>query len=629
MTMPLLRTLTSVFAVPRSMPISSEKRPRNQFSGLTTRYFLPLGIVCATGCAIPNRAEYPTPQWGENRHKQLLYHLRGHAPKPESEDEQIGGYPRTVLSSRGMEDLLARVHRYASRHGLLPPGETVVVGVSGGPDSLALLHLLVRLSPELRLDLRVAHLNHGLRGAESDEDAGFVADLANRWGLPCTVGQADLRSARAGRSLEEAARVERYRFLGEVAVEAGGSQGPRQPAGRRSAPSERPVARTIAVGHNADDQAETVLMHLLRGAGVAGLRGMLPRTALSDYRLGKTGKAGDAGQLWLIRPLLGIPRRDVEVYCAEHDLEPRFDRSNEDLTLTRNRLRHELLPLLEQYNPAIRRLLAHTGEVMAGDAETLRAALASAWQGVGLPAGPDEVLFDLAGWRALSLGLQRATFREAIHRLRHGLRDIGWEHVERAVWLAREGETGQLVTLPRGLVLEIGYRSLRIASEQAPWRAEVPAVWEEIPLCAPGMTLLGEGWRVIVRLEEGLPELPSPLATFDKESSLTASNRWEARLDAEVVGASPVLRPRLPGESFLPQGLRGHSVRLGEFMINEKIPRSVRATWPLLAGNLGLAWVCGLRVDERAAIRANSRHVWHIRFERVVDDDAPETKVTG
>jgi tRNA(Ile)-lysidine synthase len=234
-------------------------------------------------------------------------------PKLKCESEQLGGYLIRMLSSLGMEDLLARVRRYARRYGLLAAGETVVVGVSGGPDSLALLHLLRRLSAELGLSLRVAHLNHGLRGAMADEDASFVASLAASWGLPCTVGQMDVRSTAAGRSLEEAARQARYRFLAEVAGAAAG---------------------TIAVGHNADDQAETVLMHFLRGTGVAGLRGMLPRTALADYRLGIPAK----GQLWLVRPLLGVPRRDIEVYCAKNELEPRFDRSNEDLTFFRNRL---------------------------------------------------------------------------------------------------------------------------------------------------------------------------------------------------------------------------------------------------------------------------------------------------
>jgi tRNA(Ile)-lysidine synthase len=518
-----------------------------------------------------------------------------------------------------MEDLLARVRRYASRYGLLFPGQIVVVGVSGGPDSLALLHLLLGLSSELRLDLHVAHLNHGLRDASSDEDARFVRDLAAHWGLPCSVGQADVRSMTGGRSLEEAARLARYRFLAEVAARLGVSDS------REPAPGAAPA---IAVGHNLDDQAETVLMHFLRGTGVTGLRGMLPRTPLSDYRLGMEGEGGEDGEFWLVRPLLSIPRSEIETYCARYRLEPRFDRSNEDLTIYRNRLRHELLPLLEKHNPAIRRILAHTAEVMAGDEEILRAGLHAAWQEMALPGGQNEVLFDLGRWRALSLGLQRASLREAIHRLRRTLRDIHWDHVERAVWLAREGKTGQSATLPAGLMLQVGYRCLRVAAEGIPWRPDVPLVRDEIELTAPGVTLLAEGWRVIVRLEKGSQSLLEVASDPDRGSRGAAGGLWEAWLDEEAVGPRLVLRPRRPGDRFLPQGLAGHSVALHEFMINQKIPRDARAGWPLLEGSRGLAWVCGLRVDERAVVTAESRRVWHVRVERPPGGEASGDGVT-
>jgi tRNA(Ile)-lysidine synthase len=460
----------------------------------------------------------------------------------------------------------------------------------------------------LRLDLHVAHLNHGLRGAASDEDARFVADLAGKWGLPCTVGKTDVRSLAAGRSLEEAARLARYRFLAQVAAGAGGSAG--------CEPRTESDERTVAVGHNADDQAETVLMHFLRGAGTAGLRGMLPRTPLADYRFGQVSEARDVRRLWLVRPLLGVPRREIERYCAEHELEPRFDRSNEDLTLFRNRLRRELLPLLEQHNPAIRDLLVRTAEVMAGNEEILRASLDAAWREVEFPAGPQEVQFDLAQWRALSLGLQRATLRQAIHLLRHELRDIGWEHVERAVWLARDGATGQSATLPRGLVLQIGYGLLRIAEAGAPWRTDLPSVSGAVLLAAPGVTPLDGGWRVIAELEPAAQaELPYPAHASARPRRATAG-RWEAWLDAEALGPRLLLRPRRPGDRFLPQGFGGHSVKLNEFMINQKLPKDARAGWPLLEGGQGLAWVCGWRVDERAAVSASSRQVWHLRFER-------------
>jgi tRNA(Ile)-lysidine synthase len=526
-----------------------------------------------------------------------------------------------------MDDLLLSVRRYGQRYDLFRPGETVVVGVSGGPDSLCLLHLLRRLAPELGLRLHVAHLHHGLRGADADADARFVAGLAANWGLPCTVGQADVAglAAEAGLSLEEAARQARYRFLAEVA--------------------EGVAATTIAVGHNADDQAETVLMHFLRGSGVAGLRGMLPRARLGEYRLFEHHPTA-LSDLWLVRPLLSTPRSAIEAYCAAHGLRPRFDRSNEDTTLYRNRLRHELLPILETYNPQIREVLAHTAGVLAGDYELLQSDLEAAWARVVVHAaagatvgenltpalGPvsdrarperggsvrrpataggeaicrtDAVHFDLAAWRALPIGLQRATVREAIYRLRRSLRNVNWEHVEAAVWLARGGATGQRATLAAGLELQIGYRTLRIAEEGAPWAADVPQITAPLILNVPGITELPGGRLVVVhRLRR--EELPNDFAAN--------ADPWTAYLDAETVGPELTLHPRQPGDRFQPQGLGGHNTRLTEFMINVKVPKDARAGWPLLIGKSGIAWVCGLRVDERAVVRPTTRDVWRVTF---------------
>lgn len=346
-------------------------------------------------------------------------------------------------------DLLTRVRRTIERYHLFAPGERVVVGVSGGPDSLCLLHVLRRLRPEYELQLHVAHLHHGIRGAEADADAAFVAETASTWGMPCTVERVDVPAlaAQPGVALEEAARQARYAFLARVARHIG--------------------ARTIAVGHNADDQTETVLMHWLRGAGLAGLRGMLPVTPLDTLRLALLSpkERPDTRGLRLVRPLLEVPRAQIEAYCQTHGLQPRFDRSNLDTTFYRNRLRHELLPLLETYNPQVRDILRRSAAVIADDYALLRAQLEQAWAQTVVAEGEKAVEFDLAAWRALPRSLQRATLREAVHRLRRSLRNINWVHIENALWLAREKSTGAQATLPQGLVLTIGYDRLLVAEE--------------------------------------------------------------------------------------------------------------------------------------------------------------------
>ncbi len=489
-------------------------------------------------------------------------------------------------------DLLRQVREFIRRHDLLSVGDGVVVGVSGGPDSLCLLHLLWRLREEYRLQLHVAHLHHGARGEDADADAAFVADLAREWGLPATLAREDVPAvARAHKlAFEEAARRVRYAFLAHVAGRVG--------------------AAKVAVGHNADDQAETVLMHFLRGAGLAGLRGMRPATPLSEYRLlPQTGRFPLPDRLpVLIRPLLGTPRAEIEAYCAEQGLTPRFDRSNLDTTYFRNRLRHELLPLLETYNPNIRRRLCHTAEVVAADYEWLTQMRDWAWDRVVREETEEAIVLDRAEWEAQPLSLQRALIREAAYRLRPSLRDVDFVHVEAAVEVAGAGTTGAQATLPGGLALTVGYDTLTVAD----------AGYEPLP---PGPTL-SPGTEVWVALPGRTP-LPGGdwvlevefLETWTPAEVTGNPDRWTAYLDAERLHGTPVLRTRRPGDRFRPQGMGGHAPPLTDWMINAKVPRAVRDSLPLLVSGDGeILWVCGWRVSETATVRPETRRVARLRF---------------
>ncbi|HEY63616.1 MAG TPA: tRNA lysidine(34) synthetase TilS [Caldilineae bacterium] len=529
--------------------------------------------------------DYTTPPRGPKRRRCDAYVLI--APR-----ETPCGAP--LWYNDGM-DVLRVVHETIKREDLMAPGDKVVIGVSGGPDSLCLLHVLRALAPELGVELVVAHLHHGLRGAEADADAEFVRRIAAEWGLPCEVGHADVPALahRYRLAIEETARRARYAFLGQVARKV-----------------DAPI---VAVAHNADDQTETVLMHFLRGAGISGLRGMLYKTRWGDYRLlepleralggAPTSQGRDELPRWLVRPLLDVPRADVEAYCAAHGLTPRFDRSNLDTTFYRNRLRHELLPLLETYNPGIREVLRRSAAVMADDYEVLRAALEEAWNRVERPSPAGGIAFDLAEWRALPRGLQRATLREAVHRLRWTLRDINFVHIEQALRVARCGETGDRATLPRGLMLRVDYDRIEIADEDATPRLEGPQICEPRPLACPGVTALDNDWEIEARLVD-VDELPPG---WDENP-----DPWQAWLDAEALGEAPRVRPRRPGDRFQPLGMGGKWVKLNEFMINVKLPAALREGWPLVEGVQGIAWVVGYRVDERAKVRAATRWVAHL-----------------
>ena len=507
-----------------------------------------------------------------------------------------------------MTDVLRKVTHTIETHELFVPGDRIIVGVSGGPDSLCLLHALLRLREVYRLQLHVAHLNHGARGAAADADAEFVASIAAEWELPITVEKRDVPALAEEHKLafEEAARRARYVFLARVAQEIGG--------------------RKIAVGHNADDQAETVLMHFLRGTGLAGLRGMLPVTPITDYRLSvessQTQERSVVGNqhLVIIRPLLTVPRATIEAYCAEHGLSPRFDRSNLDTTFFRNRLRHELLPLLETYNPNVRDRLRHTAAVAAADYELLVQLRERAWAETVREEREEAhrssaVVFDRAAWRALPVALQRATLRQATYRLRKTLRDVTFVHVENARQIGLRGETGAQATLPMDLALVVGHDTLTVgdAGDAGPPPDE-PLLWsaEPLPVRMPGTTPLPESeWTLQAETRRR--------EHWDAAQIEANPDPWTAYLDADALTGPLVLRTRRRGERFRPQGMEGHRVKVSAFMTNLKLPQAWRDQVPLLVAGDEIAWVCGRRIGDKFAVGDETRRVARLRFTRAIN----------
>ncbi len=482
------------------------------------------------------------------------------------------------------------VMRLIEQEHLIRRGDTVVVGVSGGPDSLCLLHVLRACRSRLGIELCAAHLNHLLRGADADADARFVQDLAADWEIPCVVERRDVRAAAQQRrlALEEAARRERYEFLRQVARNV--------------------QATRIAVGHHADDQSETVLMHWLRGAGLGGLRGMLPATSLSDLRLWEDRPLPDSPVL--IRPLLYTPRTDIEQYCRRHGLSPRFDRSNLDTTFFRNRLRHELLPYLEaEFRPHFRQILCRSAQVIRQDYDLLCMLGDQAWQSVVRQSGEHAVMLDKAAWQLLHPALQRATLRRAMQQLRWSLRDVHFEHIEAAIRVARHGQVGDQAMLPRRVMLTVGYATIWIADEDFAPPPDFPAMSVDcLALNVPGQTQLPDGGRVEVCLLD-VGDMPAGWAQND--------DPWRAWLDADAVGPVLSLRRRRPGDRFYPLGLGGHTKQVSDLLINARTPAWWRDRVPLLARQDDeIMWVCGWRVDERAKITAQTRRVVEIALTR-------------
>jgi len=455
------------------------------------------------------------------------------------------------------------VAQFCARHHLLDAGDTVVVGVSGGPDSLALLHILRRMSPVLNLKLHVAHLNHGLRGAEAVADAAFVAEVARRWELPLhqkTISVAQI-ARQQKKSVEDAARIARYTFLAAVA--------------------QKTSARKIAVGHHADDQSETVLLHFLRGAGLDGLRGMRPAAPVPVV--------ADAAAT-LIRPLLETTRADIEAYCREHHLSPRLDTSNTDGAFTRNRVRHQLLPALEAFNPNIRAALRRTAALMQADFSLVEREVDRAWQFVVKTATADAIAIDRADWQVLSPAAQARVLRRAVARMRRAATDIDFRHIERALVFLNEADAGAQWMLPQNLRLWQQYDTFLLADANfyppLPIAPLLPP-GTEIPVAVPGTTPLPESeWYLQATLLD---------ASTIAGAELRQNRPWQAFFDAELL-LEPVLRTRRPGDRFAPFGLDGHQQRLKKFMIDRKIPPPQRDRIPLLTCAADeICWVCGWR----------------------------------
>jgi tRNA(Ile)-lysidine synthase len=451
----------------------------------------------------------------------------------------------------------------------LDPGKILVVGVSGGPDSLALLHYLLHLGngpQSLPYPLLVASFNHRLR-PEAEADVAFVQQLAAAWGLPFVTDSADVGSYAEGQglSLEEAARELRYRFLFRVAREAG--------------------AQAVAVGHTADDQAETVLMHFLRGAGLSGLKGITPRVILPVFE----------AEIPLVRPLLNWTRAQTEAYCRKHGLTPRLDETNADTTYFRNHLRHELLPELEKYNPQIRQTLAKTALTLQGDYELLNELIEAAWQKAVTHAGNGFVEFERRQLEKLAPALRRNLLRKAAFLLQPGLRDVDFEALERAATLKPVDLAGGLKTILEG-------EKLFLTADEASLPCDAPWIGEQLSVTGDSVNL-GNGWALMC--EPAQPE----------DWSLK-TDHWSAWFDADLVEGRLQVRPVRAGDRFEPLGMRGQTVKLSDLFVNLKIPKRLRKNWPVVCVGEEIAWVVGLRRAEKFKVTEKTLRIWKIQVKK-------------
>lgn len=470
-------------------------------------------------------------------------------------------------------------------------GKTLLVAVSGGGDSLALLYALHQAQAEFDLRLCGAHLNHTLRGADSDADSAFVAATFRRLDIPYTLQRADVAAYRRAHklSMEDAARRVRYAFLADAAA--------------------RHAAHAVAVAHTADDQAETLLMNIIRGSGLDGLRGIQTIDSL----------AIDAANLTLFRPLLGVSRAQTYAYCAALGLKPRQDASNLSLEHTRNRIRLELMPMLERFNPAAREALLRLARNAAEDADYVQAQTNAVWQDVAhqSDASAGVIALNTQALARQHPAVQSRILRRAVQAVKGSANGITRRHILDMRRLIA-GPAGRTLHLPDGILFAIGYDEAHIGNGASVTDAlsPLPPICGEHTLAVPGETRI-PGWRI----SASVCDCAAGVAC----GAIADTHGFSETLDLDSVGAALHLRARRPGDRFQPLGM-AQSKKLQDFMVDERIPRRWRDGVPLLVSRYGIACVVGWRIAHWARVTHATKRRLHLKFRR---DDSPKPPVNG
>lgn len=502
--------------------------------------------------------------------------------------------------------MIDRIESYIRMHEMIAPGDRVVAGVSGGADSVCLLLALEALRERLGFSLDVVHVEHGIRGEESLEDAEFVRELCGRLGVPFVLRRFDVpRVARERRlTVEEAARMCRYQAFEEAvwtsqreAFEGAAGVRRSEALGAAGVVHEERMSVRIAVAHNRDDQAETVLLNLCRGAGVRGMCGMRP----------VNGR--------IIRPLLGVSRREIEEYLALKGQEFRTDSTNLSHDYTRNKVRQAILPAMEEgINGEARAHLAAAGERFLRVQEFMERLAAERAEELTVRRTAEEIWIDRTGLLAEEEVMREYILQYFLASDGRGLKDVGAVHLEAAKRLAA-GQSGRRIALPGGRELRCtgGFLVLgrqpeaescarRGSAEMAEScarreSAETAKSLAETPLAVPGITHFGN--------------LVFQTSLEDWKNEIIPGNLYTKWLDYDTIKNTIQLRTRRSGDYLVVNGGRR---KLKKYFIDEKVLQEQRDTVPLLADGSHILWVAGGRISEACRITEHTQRVLKIQM---------------
>ena len=449
---------------------------------------------------------------------------------------------------------------------MLQPGDPVLVGVSGGPDSIALLHVLLSLAPTLSLKIGVAHFNHDLRKTESERDADFVVSAAESLALPLFVQTEDVRRFRDKKhlSLEEAARRRRYAFYLATARQNG--------------------FRKIALAHHADDNAELVLMFLLRGAGSAGVAGIPPVREIGPQRAK------------VIRPFIHATKAEILAFLKVRQLHYVTDSTNWDLRHLRNRIRHHLLPLLkDQFNPQVVDALQRLSTIMRSEKKWINALVRDLFAGLVLAEAPGRIVISVAKLTRLDAAAQRQIIRYALEKVFGSLRRITFQHTVAVQRLVNGDFNDKRLHLP-GNIRILRQTDRLVITHKHYVGLPKPAFEYEIHRPA------------VIRIKELNAEIKLSQINRHELPDFRQAGQNVAFFDLNTIKFPLLLRSFKPGDRFRPLGMTG-SQKVKDFFINQKVPRSKRARFPVLESQAKIIWVVGQRIDDNFKISVSTQKI--------------------
>ncbi|MCB0713643.1 MAG: tRNA lysidine(34) synthetase TilS [Ignavibacteriae bacterium] len=471
-----------------------------------------------------------------------------------------------VRKSETIDPFVESVRRFMRLHEMSHGGESILVAVSGGIDSVVMLDVIARLSVPLRFSFGVAHFDHGLRES-STVDADFVRELATRYRVKAFVASGDVRriADEEGRSVEETARRERYAFLERIA--------------------RRHRYDTVMTGHTADDNAETLMMNLLRGSGVTGLAGIPP-----------TRRLAGGGTVIVARPLLGQSRHQIEEYASASELKWREDESNQSGEFTRNRVRHELMALLRTFNPNVVETLNTTAGLMRDFDRYLSSAVEAALRGTTVeePVHGERILLD-------------------VRQLRHLQPALRGEVVQRAMCETFDIPPISHVAVERGLNLiwkETGARASLGGRFEALRDRDTIVLLKNPPVVRDVDRLFDIGDSVEIA------GLTLKTSFFDNGKPKFVSNGKVEYVDADRLPEKLTIRSWREGDRFHPLGMKGEK-KLSDFLIDQKIPLDRKRQVMVITDGDKIIWVCGMRIDERFKVNPKTQRILKMELQTI------------